>query len=332
MSTSTRTMPRWDAHIAATSALTDHHDAIGWLHSRIAAALRSFVENERAAEWNPDLQPPGVQMAAWLAHAYGYIATVPTGDLPAGTEMPIVDQWLTDRADRLSDTTQVIASPAAGAAAVAAAHALTQGDLSFLSALIAELPHSCAHLTLSAPIEVGTHPAGETPPEAIHALSWWPDGAGLRIADWISTRDALTSDQAARADAAARAYGTASLPELLLNTEHFQPRTPAPLPTNSAAREGQFSFDTPVADPHSDLAARIVLSLRHLIATGVLRTSIERVRPTGSTGHVTRTPVVVLRTADDDAHTARLAAVGSSMVMRRTWIGSALQWSGPTLQ
>ncbi|CAG7637684.1 hypothetical protein SIM91_05685 [Rhodococcus opacus] len=319
----------WDARLAATSAVTDHRDAVEWLRHRLAAALRSHVEADRAAAWNPDLQPTGVRLAGWLAHAYGYITTVPAGDLTAGAEMPMVGHWLADRADRLTDVPLLIASPAAGAAAVAAAQALTNDDITALAVRTAELPYADAHLTLSAPVTVTTDSEG-TSAEEIHALSWWPDGGGFRVADWISTFDTLTGAEADSAEAAARAYGGATLPALMLDTERLHPQAwAAPVTSDRHETEGQFSFDVPVYDPAGDLFVRLALVVRHLVATGVLHTGVERVRPPGSTGHVTRTPVVVLRTEDDDRHTTRLALPGSSVAMRRRRPGSNLQWSGP---
>jgi len=100
----------------------------------------------------------------------------------------------------------------------------------------------------------------------------------------------------------------------------------APETADPHETEGQFSFDVPVYDPQGDLFARLALVARHLIAAGILHTSVERVRPPGSTGHVTRTPVVVLRTNDDDRHTSQLAAHGSSVAMRRRRPGADLHW------
>lgn len=324
-------LPTWDARLAAASAVTDHADAVAWLRNRLAAALRSHVEMDLAAAWNPDLQPTSVRLAAWLAHSYGYIAVVPAGDLAAGAEMPMVSQWLTDRANRLTEVPLLIASPAAGAVALAAAQALTGDDVAALGMQAAQLPYPDAHLTFSASFTVTTD-GDDTAAETIHALSWWPDGGGFRVADWISTYDTLTRDEAGRADAAARAYGGATLPALMLDTERLHPQVwTAPETADPHETEGQFSFDVPVYDPHGDLFARLALVARHLIAAGILHTSIERVRPPGSTGHVTRTPVVVLRTNDDDRHTGRMAAHGSSVAMRRLRPGSDLHWGDAVL-
>ncbi len=321
----------WDARLAAASAVTDHAEAVAWLRNRLAAALRSHVEVDLAAAWNPDLQSTGVRLAAWLAHAYGYVAAVPTGDLAAGAEMPMVGQWLTDRADRLAEMPLLIASPAAGAVAVAAAQALTSDDVAALGVQAEELPYTQAHLTFSAPFTV-TADGDDAATETIHALSWWPDGGGFRIADWISTYDILTTDEAGRADAAARAYGGAALPALMLDAERLHPQVwAAPETGDPHEREGQFSFDVPVCDRRGDLFSRVALVVRHLIAAGILHTSIERVRPPGSAGHVTRTPVVVLRTDDDDRHTSRLAVYGSSVAMRRRRPGLDLHWNDAVL-
>ena len=327
----THALPTWDARLAAASAVTDHADAVAWLRNRLAAALRSHVELDLAAAWNPDLQPTGVRLAAWLAHSYGYVAAVPAGDLAAGAEMPMVSQWLTDRANRLAEVPLLIASPAAGAVALAAAQALTSDDVAALGMQAAALPYPEAHLTFSAPFTV-TADGDRAAAETIHALSWWPDGGGFRVADWISTYDTLTGDEAGRADAAARAYGGATLPALMLDTErlHLQVWT-APETADPHATEGQFSFDIPVYDPQGDLFARLALVARHLIAAGILRTSIERVRPPSSTGHVTRTPVVVLRIDDDDRNTSRLAAHGSSVAMCRRRPGADLCWGDAVL-
>lgn len=324
-------LPTWDARLAAASAVTDHADAVAWLRNRLAAALRSHVEMDLAAAWNPDLQPTGVRLAAWLAHSYGYVVAVPAGDLAAGTEMPMVSQWLTDRAARLAEMPLLIASPAAGAVAVAAAQALTGDDVAALGVqAAAQLPYTHAHLTFSAPFTVIAD-GNDAAAEGIHALSWWPDGGGFRVADWISTYDTLTGDEAGRADAAARAYGGATLPALMLDTERRHPQVwTAPVTGDPHESEGQFSFDVPVYDPHGDLFARLALVVRHLIAAGILHTSIERVRPLGATGHVTRTPVVVLRTDDDDRYTGRLAVYGSSVAMRRR-PGSDLHWGDVVL-
>lgn len=324
-------LPTWDARLAAASAVTDHAEAVAWLRNRLAAALRSHVEVDLAAAWNPDLQSTGVRLAAWLAHAYGYVAAVPTGDLAAGAEMPMVGQWLTDRADRLAEMPLLIASPAASAVAIAAAHALTSDDVAALGVQAEELPYTQAHLTFSAPFTV-TADGDDAATETIHALSWWPDGGGFRIADWISTYDTLTTDEAGRADAAARAYGGATLPALMLDAERLHPQVwAAPETGDPHEREGQFSFDVPVYDRRGDLFSRVALVVRHLIAAGILHTSIERVRPPGSTGHVTRTPVVVLRTDDDDRHTSRLAVYGSSVAMRRRRTGLDLHWNDAVL-
>lgn len=319
-------LPIWDARLAAASAVTDHADAVAWLRNRLAAALRSHVELDLAAAWNPDLQPTGVRLAAWLAHSYGYVAAVPAGDLAAGAEMPMVGQWLNDRANRLAEVPLLIASPAAGAVALAAAQALTGDDVAALGMQAAALPYPEAHLTFSAPFTV-TADGDAAAAETIHALSWWPDGGGFRVADWISTYDTLTGDEVGRADAAARAYGGATLPALMLDTERLHPQVwAAPETADPHETEGQFSFDVPVYDPQGDLFARLALVARHLIAAGILHTSVERVRPPGSTGHVTRTPVVVLRTNDDDRHTSQLAAHGSSVAMRRRRPGADLHW------
>ncbi|NLU65041.1 hypothetical protein HCA61_22650 [Rhodococcus sp. HNM0563] len=324
-------LPTWDARPAAASAVTDHVEAVAWLRNRLAAALRSHVEVDLAAAWNPDLQSTGVRLAAWLAHAYGYVAAVPTGDLAAGAEMPMVGQWLTDRADRLAEMPLLIASPAAGAVAVAAAHALTSDDVAALGVQAEEMPYMQAHLTFSAPFTV-TADGDDAATETIHALSWWPDGGGFRVADWISTYDTLTADEAGRADAAARAYGGAALPALMLDSERLHPQVcAAPEAGDPHEREGQFSFDVPVYDRRGDLFSRVALVVRHLIAAGILHTSIERVRPPGSTGHVTRIPVVVLRTDDDDRHSSRLAVYGSSVAMRRRRTGLDLHWNDAVL-
>ncbi|BDB63249.1 hypothetical protein [Rhodococcus sp. RDE2] len=319
-------LPTWDARLAAASAVTDHAEAVAWLRNRLAAALRSHVEVDLAAAWNPDLQSTGVRLAAWLAHAYGYVAAVPTGDLAAGAEMPMVGQWLTDRADRLAEMPLLIASPAAGAVAIAAAQALTSDDAAALGVQAVKLPYTQGHLTFSAPFTV-TADGDDAATETIHALSWWPDGGGFRVADWISTYDTLTTDEAGRADAAARAYGGAALPALMLDAERLHPQVWAASETGDPHEtEGQFSFDVPVYDRRGDLFSRVALVVRHLIAAGILHTSIERVRPPGSTGHVTRTPVVVLRTDDDDRHTNRLAVYGAPVIMRRYRPGLDLHW------
>ncbi|MGW0022023.1 hypothetical protein ACWDUD_27230 [Rhodococcus sp. NPDC003382] len=324
-------LPTWDARLAAASAVTDHADAVAWLRNRLAAALRSHVEVDLAAAWNPSLQPTGVRLAAWLDHSYGYVAAVPAGDLAAGAEMPMVSQWLTDRADRLAEVPLLIASPAAGAVALAAAQALIGDDVAALGVQAAALPYPDAYLTFSAPFTV-TADGDDAAAETIHALSWWPDGGGFRVADWISTYDTLTGDEAGRADAAARAYGGATLPALMLDTERLHPQVwTAPETADPHETEGQFSFDVPVYDPQGDLFARLVLVARNLIAAGILHTSIERVRPPGSTVHVTRTPVVVLRTDDDDRHVSQLAAHGSSVAMRRRRPGSDLYWGDAVL-
>ena len=324
-------LPTWDARLAAASAVTDHADAVAWLRNRLAAALRSHVEVDRASAWNPGLQPTSVRLAAWLAHAYGYVAAVPTGDLAAVAEMPMVGQWLTDRADHLAEVPLLIASPAAGAMAVAAAQALTADDVAALGVQAAELPYADAHLTFSAPFTV-TAEGDDAAAETIHALSWWPDGGGFRVADWISTFDTLTGDEAGRADAAARAYGGAALPALMLDSERLHPQVwTAPETGDPHESEGRFSFDLPVCDLRGDLFSRVALVTRHLIGAGILHTSIERVRPPGSTGHVTRTPVVVLRTDDDDRHTSRLAAHGTSVAMRRRRPGADLHWEDVVL-
>lgn len=323
-------LPRWDSHLAATSAVVDHQAAGAWLGNRLAAALRTQVEVGLAATWNPELTPPTARLAAWLDHAYGY--TTPAGaDVPEGGEMPLIGQWLLDRAYRLAAAPLLIASPAAGAVAVAAAQALTADDVAVLagpSSLPAELAQ--AHLTLSAPIMVSANSSGEAS-ETIQALTWWPDDRGVRVMDWISTFDTLTSDEVTQATAAARSYSAATLPALMLNTERLHTLAPSPDTTDPHPTEGQFTFDAPVADPDGDLAARVALTVRHLVATGVLCTSTERVRPTGSTGHVTRTPVVVLRTRDDDAHTGHLAHQGTSVAMQRRRQGTDLQWGTPIL-
>lgn len=321
-------LPRWDAHLAATSAVVDHQDAVAWLGNRLAAALRSHIEADRAATWNPELTPPTTRLAAWLVHAYGYTTPAAAAD---GGEMPLIGQWLSDRAYRLAAAPLLIASPAAGAVAVAAAQALTAADVAALTASAwpaQELTQ--AHLTLSAPITVTADSQGAEG-ETIQALTWWPDAPGVRVVDWISTYDTLTSDEVNQATAAARSYSAASLPALMLNTERLHTPASAPDTMDPHPTEGQFTFDAPVVDPDGDLAARVALAVRHLVETGLLSTSIERVRPTGATGHVTRTPVVVLRTRDDDAHTDHLAHQGTSVAMQRQWQGSDLQWRNPIL-
>lgn len=321
-------LPRWGAHLAATSAVVDHQDAVAWLGNRLAAALRSHVEVDRAATWNPELTPPTARLAAWLDHAYGYSTATGAAD---GGEMPLIGRWLSDRSYRLAAAPLLIASPAAGAVAVAAAQALTAADVAALTASAwpaQELTQ--AHLTLSAPITVTAESQGARG-ETIQALTWWPDASGVRVVDWISTHDTLTSDEVNQAIAAAQSYSAASLPALMLNTERLHTQAPVPATMDPHPSEGQFTFDTPIADPDGDLAARLALAARHLVATGLLSTSIERVRPPGSTGHVTRTPVLVLRTREDDAHTDHLAHQGTSVAMQRQWQGPDLQWNDPIL-
>ncbi|WP_143549081.1 hypothetical protein [Rhodococcus sp. ACS1] len=114
------------------------------------------------------------------------------------------------------------------------------------------------------------------------------------------------------------------------DTERLHPQAwAAPVTSDRHETEGQFSFDVPVCDPAGDLFVRLALVVRHFVATGYFTRGSNAFDPPGSTGHVTRTPVVVLRTEDDDRHTTRLALPGSSVAMRRRRPGSNLQWSGP---
>lgn len=324
----TSTQLIWDAADAARSSLTDHHDAIAWLRSPLAAALRSHVEVDQAAAWNPDLTPTTTRLAAWLAHAYGVNPTVPDGELAPVAEMPMTAQWLTDRADRIADAEQLVASPAAVAVAVAAAQTLGHSDFNLLTARAASLPFPHAHLTLSAPVSVTMSEDDETG-DAVHALSWWPTTDGTRLADWISTRDTLTGSEADQALAASHAFGT-TLPELMLDTERLHRHVEAaPVPDDPIPAEAEFRFDVPVYDPDRDLFPRLALVVRHLIAAGVLHAEVERVRPRGAAGHVTRTPVTVLRAADDVGLTRLLVVPGTAVVMRRQRIGRDLQWGAP---
>ena len=321
----------WDAADATRSSLTDHRDAIAWLRSPLAAALRSHVEVDQAAAWNPDLTPPPARLAAWLTHAYDITSTTPDSSFASVAEMPMTAQWLTDRADRLSGAEQLVASPAAVAVAVAAAQTLGGPDLDLLTSRAASLPFPHAHLTLSAPVAVTATEDDETG-DVIHALSWWPTTDGIRVADWISTRDTLTDSEADQALAASHAYGT-MLPELMLDTERLHRHVEAaPVPDDPIPSEAEFRFDVPVYDPDRRLAfSRLGLVVRHLVGAGVLHAEVERVRPRGASGHVTRTPVTVLRAADDVGLTGRLVVPGTAVVIRRHRGGRDLQWSEPVV-
>ncbi|WP_458683678.1 hypothetical protein [Prescottella equi] len=318
----------WNATDAARSSVTDHRDAVAWLRNSLAAALRSYVESDRAAEWQPETTSGTPRFAAWLEHAYGITPELPVGELAAAAEMPMTSQWLTDRADRLEGAEQLVASPAAVAVAAAAAQALTAADLDTLTAQVNSLPFRTAHLTLSAPVDVEDR-AGDAL-DTVQALTWWDDtdSVAVRVMTWVDTMSTVDENDARRIVAASRQYG-ATLPALMFDAEHCHRSTlEGPVAVDPIPTEGQFSFGAPVHDLDEGFAARMALVVRHLIAAGVLVGTAERVRPQGSSGHVARVPVVALRVASgDDAITHRLISPGTAVAIRRTRTEQRLVWS-----
>jgi len=322
----------WDSTRGARNALGDRAAATQWLRHPIAGGLRAATEVEHATRWRTATGDPieghtPALLAAWFAFAYDFTVNAPADPaaLAAAAEMPMTAQWLTDRADRVDTAATLVASPAAVAVALAAAQALTTGDVETLAAQLPQLPYPNAHLTLSAPLLATPSTLEET--EGITALTWWPTSTGMRIADWIGTGNAVTGDEGGQLRAAAKKFG-ASLPNHLLNGErHLEAASAQPAEDDQVYSEGQFTFDGVIADPDRDLLPRLVLALRGLIATQTLTVEEELVRPPSSTGHVKRVPVTVVRARDDFAHTRALLGPGTTTTIRRRRNSGKLHWT-----
>ena len=334
----------WSGTRAARQCAGMRTQATRWLRQPIAGGMRAGIEIEQAAKWFTDTgqRPPSdtsAMLRAWFDAAYSFVPPPLTHDADTTSSsdttlqaMPLASSWLSDRAERIDTARLLVASPAAVATVTAAAQALTEADLRLLASKSGQFPYSHAHLLMSAPVLTAMS-LEEQAPDDVLALTWWPGESAvpsIRVVDWLATNGPVRVEGFEKARRTSARTGS-EMPALYFHGERRLTAAPAvPVDDDSIASEGQFTFDDPVYDPDWDFVPRLMLAIRHLIATEVLTvTTRDVMRPDSRTTGEKRVQVGVVTTVDDGSHTAALLEPNVVTRIRRTRINGAIHWQPP---